>query len=244
MAQRLVTQTDGNPIPSYVPIYDRLYADIVDGVYPAGTQLPGEAALAEKYGVSRNTLRQALTILNEDRMIRKKQGKGTFITYDPSRRSVLGCHVNPVLDCALQAVDEIKMSYNYGPPTEVAQQKLGIRASDIVMASDNLYCSEGLAVGYSFVQIPVRYISAFNIDLNRQGQADELVNRRIFEAAAKARISVKVVAAEENVTGHLSVQPGQPVLYIEDVLFGRESAGLARCKFYLNPAFYDVEFVL
>ena len=94
------------------------------------------------------------------------------------------------------------------------------------------------------MQIPVRYISAFNIDLNRQGQADELVNRRIFEAAAKARISVKVVAAEENVTGHLSVQPGQPVLYIEDVLFGRESAGLARCKFYLNPAFYDVEFVL
>lgn len=55
---------------------------------------------------------------------------------------------------------------------------------------------------------------------------------------------MKVVAAEENVTGHLSVQPGQPVLYIEDVLFGRESAGLARCKFYLNPAFYDVEFVL
>ena len=147
MAQRLVTQTDDNPIPSYVPIYDRLYADIVDGVYPAGTQLPGEAALAEKYGVSRNTLRQALTILNEDRMIRKKQGKGTFITYDPSRRSVLGCHVNPVLDCALQAVDEIKMSYNYGPPTEVAQQKLGIRASDIVMASDNLYCSEGACSG-------------------------------------------------------------------------------------------------
>lgn len=75
MAQRLVTQTDGNPIPSYVPIYDRLYADIVDGVYPAGTQLPGEAALAEKYGVSRNTLRQALTILNEDRMIRKSREK-------------------------------------------------------------------------------------------------------------------------------------------------------------------------
>ena len=129
MAQRLVTQTDDNAIPSYVPIYNRLYADIVSGAYPVGTQLPGEAALAEKYGVSRNTLRQALTILNEDRMIQKKQGKGTFITYDPSRRSILGCHVNPVLDCALQAVDEIKMSYNYGPPTEVAQQKLGIRAS-------------------------------------------------------------------------------------------------------------------
>ena len=72
------------------------------------------------------------------------------------------------------------MSYNYGPPTEVAQQKLGIRASDIVMASDNLYCSEGMVIGYSFVQIPVRYISAFNIDLNQQGQADTVTNSITF----------------------------------------------------------------
>lgn len=244
MEERHVTQSRNDSIPSYVPIYNRLYADITSGMYPVGTQLPGEAALAEKYNVSRNTLRQALTILNEDGLIQKKQGKGTFISYDPSRRSVFGCHVNPVLDCTLQTIDAVKMSYNYGPPTEVAQKKLGIRASDIVMASDNLYSSEQTIIGYSFVQIPVRYISLFNIDLNQEGQADELVNRRIFEASAKARISVKVIAAEENITGKLSVEAGQPVLYVEEILFDHEGSGMARCKFYLNPAFYNVEFEL
>lgn len=244
MADRIVTQLSDNQIPSYVPIYNRLYADIVGGLYPSGSQLPGEAQLAETYGVSRNTLRQALTILSEDRMIQKKQGKGTFITYDPSRPPLQGCQMNPILDCALQKVDEVKMSYNYGPPTEVAQSKLGIRVSDIVMASDNVYFGAGVAMGYSFVQIPVKHIGAMELDLNDPDQADTLVNRRIFELAASARLSVKVVAAEENVTAYLPLKAGEPVLYIEELLFDREGEGLARCKFYLTPSFYDVEFVL
>ena len=43
-------------VPSYVSIYNSLYSDIMDGVYPEGGVLPGEQQLAEKYNVSRNTL--------------------------------------------------------------------------------------------------------------------------------------------------------------------------------------------
>lgn len=241
---RKMIQTGDNQIPSYVPIYNRLYADIVSGVYPADSQLPGEATLAERYGVSRNTLRQALTILTEDHLIQKKQGKGTFIIYDPERKSIGGCHVNPIVDCARKAVDSVKMSYNYGPPTEIAQRKLNIRVSDIVLASDNLYFSGDTVIGYSFVQIPVKHISTLNIDLNDSEQADDLVNRKIFDMAEKAYISVKIIAAEENLLRYLSLQPREPVLHIEELLFGREESGLARCKYYLNPLYYDVEFVL
>lgn len=244
MTQRIISQRSDNQIPSYVPIYNQLYADIVGGLYPPGSYLPGEAVLAETYGVSRNTLRQALTILSEDRMIQKKQGKGTLIVYDPTRSSLPGCRVNPILDCALQPISEVKMSYNFGPPTEVAQRKLNIRSSEIVLASDNVYLSEDLAIGYSFVQIPVKHISAMNIDLRNPDQADTLVNRSIFEAAATARISVKVVAAEDNITAFLPLEIGQPVLYIEDILYDRNGEGLARCKFYLTASNYDVEFVL
>ena len=66
-----ITSLNDNKIPSYVSIYNQIYSDIVDGVYKNGSQLPSEPVLAEKYGVSRNTLRQALTILNEDHLIAK-----------------------------------------------------------------------------------------------------------------------------------------------------------------------------
>ena len=74
-----ITSLNDNKIPSYVSIYNQIYSDIVDGVYKNGSQLPSEPVLAEKYGVSRNTLRQALTILNEDHLIAKQQGKGAEI---------------------------------------------------------------------------------------------------------------------------------------------------------------------
>lgn len=66
-------------VPSYVSIYNSLYLDIVNNFYPQGELLPGEVQLAQKYGVSRNTLRQALAILGEDGLIIKSQGKGTVV---------------------------------------------------------------------------------------------------------------------------------------------------------------------
>ena len=46
--------------------------------YQDGGQIPGEHELAEKLGVNRNTLRQALKTLENEGIIIRKRGKGTF----------------------------------------------------------------------------------------------------------------------------------------------------------------------
>ena len=51
-------------------IYRKLKKAIVDGIYPPGSFLPNETALAVNFGVSRNTLRSALTRLAEEKFIR------------------------------------------------------------------------------------------------------------------------------------------------------------------------------
>mgnify|MGYP001097316921 FL=1 len=50
-------------------IYRKLKKAIVDGIYPPGSFLPNETALAVNFGVSRNTLRSALTRLAEEKFI-------------------------------------------------------------------------------------------------------------------------------------------------------------------------------
>jgi len=47
-------------------------------VYEAGDRLPSEAEFCEEFGVSRMTLRKALTILTDQGLISAKKGKGTF----------------------------------------------------------------------------------------------------------------------------------------------------------------------
>jgi GntR family transcriptional regulator of arabinose operon len=76
-----------------------LRADIQQGNYQIGQKLSDEYSLAEKYGVSRGTLRQALKILDNERLIIRHQGRGTFVsnpTYsevDKSLTALLGIMV-------------------------------------------------------------------------------------------------------------------------------------------------------
>ena len=49
------------------------------GVYPPGSQLPSEEALAHQLGVSRVTPREALRFLEEDGVVSRRRGIGTFI---------------------------------------------------------------------------------------------------------------------------------------------------------------------
>jgi GntR family negative regulator for fad regulon and positive regulator of fabA len=52
---------------------------IMDGVFPPGTDLPAERPLAEKLGVTRPTLREALHRLERDGWIHISQGKPTRV---------------------------------------------------------------------------------------------------------------------------------------------------------------------
>lgn len=53
---------------------------IVKGEWPGGTQIPTEVQLMELFGVSRATLRQAISDLCNDGFLNRVQGKGTFVT--------------------------------------------------------------------------------------------------------------------------------------------------------------------
>ncbi len=52
---------------------------ILDGTYPARTQLPTERELIIEFGISRSTLREALKILAEHDLIESRHGVGWFV---------------------------------------------------------------------------------------------------------------------------------------------------------------------
>jgi ABC-type glycerol-3-phosphate transport system substrate-binding protein len=53
---------------------------IADGRYRQGEVIPSESHLSQKFGTSISTIRQALSILVAEKVLEKKQGKGTFVT--------------------------------------------------------------------------------------------------------------------------------------------------------------------
>ena len=66
--------------PLYRQLMERLRTDIASGVYPAHSRIPSEQALCENYGVSRVTVRKALSELTREGLLQRQQGKGTFVS--------------------------------------------------------------------------------------------------------------------------------------------------------------------
>lgn len=58
----------------------RLETALLDGSLPAGAQLPAERLLAQQYGVSRNTVREAVQRLAARGLVRSRRGAGVFVT--------------------------------------------------------------------------------------------------------------------------------------------------------------------
>jgi DNA-binding FadR family transcriptional regulator len=62
----------------------RLQQAILDGSYAYGERLPAERDLAQHFGASRSTVREALKRLEGLRLVTRRIGSGTFVSYRPS----------------------------------------------------------------------------------------------------------------------------------------------------------------
>jgi GntR family transcriptional regulator len=75
-----------NTEKAYNRVTSSLRERILAGDFKPQAQLPTERELSEHYGVSRITVRRALEILEEEHLITRRQGKGTFVSPQPTRR--------------------------------------------------------------------------------------------------------------------------------------------------------------
>lgn len=76
--------------PLYTQIRDIIYQRILDSIYQINQELPSEKELADEFGVSISTIRQAVGLLVDDGLLSRKQGKGTFVTKNPITIKFLG----------------------------------------------------------------------------------------------------------------------------------------------------------
>jgi GntR family transcriptional regulator len=71
----------------YRKVADDLRAAIAAGNYPPGTRLPSESDLAERYAVSRGTVRQAFAALRADGVIASRRGARRIVLGGPQLQS-------------------------------------------------------------------------------------------------------------------------------------------------------------
>jgi GntR family transcriptional regulator len=89
-------------------------AEIMRGTYPPGFRLPNELQLASDYNVSVITVQRALKVLEEEGLIKRYRGRGTFVEEMPMHL------VSPKSPTAL----ELMLSHEFTGDTEILEKKI------------------------------------------------------------------------------------------------------------------------
>jgi len=79
MKKILVGSFGKQSLPLYARVEKEIRNKIINGQYEPGEKLPTEDELIKIYGVSKITIRKALSELEADKLIVRNQGRGTFI---------------------------------------------------------------------------------------------------------------------------------------------------------------------
>ena len=178
-----------NPIPFYYQIKNDIFKDIERGKYLAGEKLPAERALADKYGVTRMTIRQAIKFLvNQDYLV-VRHGSGTYVS---SRKSHAVQGENKVIGVL---VPDIQRGIMIDLLRGIEDEAINAGYNTIICNTDNLldkanvYVNQLLANGVKgAIYVPLQ-------DIENGGRKEE-VNREIFQKFADNNTPVVFVDHE------------------------------------------------
>jgi DNA-binding FadR family transcriptional regulator len=93
MVQRINKMTANGHSARLQAVAEELRSHIATGGWPAGRQVPPERALAEQFGLARNTLRRVLKRLEEEGLLERHVGRGTYVRgAGDSKNGGLGGH--------------------------------------------------------------------------------------------------------------------------------------------------------
>lgn len=144
----------------YLQVIDRMKQDIAAGVYKEKEKLPSEFELAKTLGVSRATLREALRLLEEDNIIIRRHGVGTFVNPKPVFTSGIE-QLTSVSETIRQAGMEPGAIYLSRAETISSEEDINrfhCEQDDTVITIERVRTANGEPVVYCIDKVPSRYL--------------------------------------------------------------------------------------
>ncbi|MGW0588554.1 GntR family transcriptional regulator [Streptosporangium sp. NPDC002607] len=190
---------------------------IADDLQP-GAQLPSEKDLAERWGVSRTTLREALWLLWSEGLLVRRWGVGTFVA-DSSEPVVIGSSsIIPIRDAIRSAGHEPTVSYGrverVGADAEVAQA-LALDGVATVWRVDRVFDVDETPAVFLRDYVPTR-LNGRELDLTPLTDVNvdllTLLSGMGRTRVIRMEVQMEAAGASGEIATLLKVAPGTPLL--------------------------------
>jgi len=236
--------------PAFSPLYQQIKSLIIQrlqaGEWKAGEAIPSEQELAARFGVSQGTVRKAIDEMAAEKLVVRRQGKGTFVATHaeqevryrflrlvPDEGEAEGKLGRQLLDCQRQRA-----------PAWIAKQ-LQMRAGDAMIEVRRLLHSKGRPIVLDDIWLPGALFKGLTLEKLEQHRGPFY---GFFEAEygvhmIRAEEKIRAVAADTESAALLDVPVGTPLLSVERLSFtyGDRPVELRRGLYHTEAHYYRNE---
>ncbi len=223
-------------IPLYMQIKELLIAKISKGEWSPGDIIPSEIQLAQELGVSQGTVRKAITELVDNNVLKRKQGRGTFVANHDSQRALF--HFFNITDEEGHKVlpDTKTLTCHRKRASRIELSKLQLPDSSQVICIERLRKFEDQPILFEKITLPSELFGG----LSKMGVSNlpnmlyELYEKQFGITIHSAEEKLRAVDASDQEASLLNLPAGTSLLEIERVAMTLDRAPvelrISRCS--------------
>jgi GntR family transcriptional regulator len=206
------------PEPLWHQCERSIRALIDGGQWPAGSQIPPEDRLCAMLGVSRITIRHALRNLEENGVLRREHGRGTFVR---SAMLIAGAR-------GLTSFTDEMSSLGLTAGSRLLDQEIVVAEGDVAAALEieegarvlrirRLRIGGDAPIGIQTAHLPLERVAGLLDGAPLEGSLYHALESRCGLKAEEAREVYRVALVQEPEASLLGVPPASPVFVVERI---------------------------
>lgn len=197
---------------NYRWLAEQFRSKIMNGEWLPSEKISTERALTQKFGVTRVTIRRALRILEDERLIRRSQGSGTYVNPGHSRRIPLMIDYSGSMRDHAAELNRQLISKKIIAASDSIAAKLNIKPGTKILYAERVDSTAEAAVAYDQVYIAEKFAHELSIlELEKINFLEAWSQVCHFQVSCCQQY-IEAVRADKSCQQHLKLRAGSPVL--------------------------------
>lgn len=206
----------------YLQVIDKMKRDIESGTYKEKEKLPSEFQLSKLLGVSRATLREALRILEEENVVTRRHGVGTFVNSKPIYSSGIEelTSVTSMIKQSGKTPGSQYLTTEYLEPTDEDMEKFAPKKIDSLATIERVRTADNRPVVFCIDKIPSNLIPLEHV--HKQDSLFKLMEEYSHKRIAYAVTYIEPISYHDRIYNALDCDPEQSLLLLKQMHYTDE----------------------
>ncbi|MER5420016.1 GntR family transcriptional regulator [Streptosporangium roseum] len=231
-----------SPVPLYFQVAEQISEAIQRGDLPPGSRLDNEILLADRLGLSRPTIRQAIQYLVDKGLLVRKRGVGTQVVHGQVKRSVELTSLYDDLRRAGQEPATRVLALESGPADERIAAVLGVATGAEVLHLERIRYAAGEPLALLHNWLPVGLAPLTAESLQERGLYELLRSAGVRMRVANQRMGARAATATE--ARLLGERRGAPLLTMLRTTYDDQGRAVEHGSHVYRASHYSLEVTL